>query len=176
MLKMWAIAPTYLDTRMLLDMWSAGLRLLSIISGQGKMTSDEERYYLGYPMYQKLMQQPLPKIFLGQYLAQVGEELILRRNVEVDMTPIRDLQATPGREQQRQKIAITTGQLEYEKEFLLKRTKKEDPLRMQSLKSSKLHAFKNMDVQAGYVASNECEYIQRYCKLGNDKGFYSYHN
>lgn len=180
MLKMWVIAPTYLDNRMLQDMWVYGLRLLDIISGSGQMTTEEQRYYLGYPMYQKLIQLALPKIFLGQYLGQVAEELKLRRGIEIDVTPIRNLQVTPGKEQDRVKIVVPEGQLEYEKEFLLKRLSKEEPLRASNLRSralkDKLYAFKNIDIQPGYVGSVECTYIQQYCRLSSDRGYFSYHH
>lgn len=124
-MRLWSIHPEYLDTKGLVALWREALLAKKVLEGKTegyKKHSQLERF--------KSSENALNCI--NFYLSEVCNEA-LKRRYSFDRTKI-DLHCKPCR------ISVTEGQLEYEREHLLKKLATRDMERYNNLIS--LHKFR----------------------------------
>ncbi|MRT92705.1 pyrimidine dimer DNA glycosylase/endonuclease V [Ancylomarina sp. 16SWW S1-10-2] len=110
-MRIWSLHPKYLDAKGLVALWRETLLAKNVLQGNTKG-------YKNHPQLIRFKATDNPLDRINQYLAEVYEEA-LRRNYNFNRSKI-DWQFTAS------KIAVTDGQIQYEKEHLLKKLEVRD--------------------------------------------------
>lgn len=114
-MRLWSLHPCYLDTKGLLAVWREGLLARAVLS-------EDTRGYRSHPQLARFKEQADPLQALDYYLEVICKEADGRGyhfNVE---------KFIPGL--QPEKIAVTEGQIAFEKEHLKKKLLSRDPSRL----------------------------------------------
>ncbi len=121
-MRLWSLHPKYLDTKGLLAVWREGLLAKHVLEGK-------TRGYQNHPQLERFKQQKNPVEAISQYLAEVlGESE--RRGYHFDATKV-------VKPKQTITISVTRGQIDYEKEHLLKKLDVRDPEAAERLRNTK---------------------------------------
>lgn len=133
-MRLWSIHPCYLDSKGLVALWREALLAQTVISGN-------TRGYRNHPQLKRFKNTPNPAGAIARYLAYVADEAD-RRNYKFNRSKIAGVHFTSI-------ISVSTSQIEYEFNHLLKKLIKRDPVLYQELKSCheiKIHPlFKKVD-------------------------------
>jgi hypothetical protein len=126
-MRIWSLHPQYLDAKGLVAQWRETLLAQKVLQG-------ETRGYRNHPQLLRFRQTRNPAGAVATYLRAVAAEA-KRRGYNFDETRI-----APRRFQG--KIPVTSGQLEYERQHLLRKLKVRDPelyRKMKKLGELELH-------------------------------------
>lgn len=113
-MRIWSVHPKYLDTKGLVALWRETLLAKHVLEGRTKG-------YLNHPQLDRFKQSDNPLGRINQYLATVYDEAI-NRGYNFDKGKINWNFETSA-------MIVTTGQIQYEKEHLLKKLNVRDPNR-----------------------------------------------
>jgi hypothetical protein len=119
-MRLWSLHPQYLDRQGLLALWREGLLALAVLQGK-------TRGYKNHPQLERFKGSPFPLEALGYYLRKVCREA-QARGYTFQVGKLGDLGQTKPRP-----IALTRGQLNYERTHLLAKLEKRAPQRARSL-------------------------------------------
>lgn len=113
-MRLWSLHPHYLDRQGLLALWRETLLAQKVLQGQ-------TQGYRFHPQLQRFRAQPDPVAAIGCYLVDVLEEAE-RRGYRFDRSKIATTREVPL-------LEVTTGQLRFEHEHLLRKLWARDPAR-----------------------------------------------
>jgi hypothetical protein len=113
-MRLWSLHPKYLDRQGLLGLWREGLLAQKVLKG-------ETKGYRSHPQLARFKQHPDPLQAIAHYLKAVQEEAA-RRGYNFDSRKINPLVAVS-------QIAVTKGQVAFERQHLLSKLEKRDPER-----------------------------------------------
>jgi len=113
-MRIWSIHPKYLDTKGLVALWRETLLARHVLEGKTKG-------YTNHPQLERFRKAKDPVASLNQYLVSVFEEAE-RRGYRFSREKI-----LPGTS--REKLTVTTGQMIFETEHLLRKLKQRDERR-----------------------------------------------
>lgn len=119
-MRLWSIHPRYLDAKGLTACWREGLLARKVLCGA-------TRGYRNHPQLERFRRKPDPVAALDAYLSAVWDEAILR-GYRFDRTKISDFGFVT-------RLAVTDGQLAFEREHLLRKLAVRDPSRYAVLKN-----------------------------------------
>ncbi len=119
-MRIWSLHPQYLDSKGLLAVWREGLLAKHVLEGKTKG-------YTSHPQLQRFKAAEFPALAISQYLSEIFREAE-RRGYHFDKTKI-DWDFEPI------SLTVTSGQLIYEKEHLLRKLEIRDPDKCAVLKS-----------------------------------------
>ena len=105
-MRLWSVHPEYLDVKGLVALWREALLAKKVLEGKTKG-------YKEHSQLERFKSSENPLNCINCYLSEVYNEA-LKRGYSFDRTKI-DLNCKPCR------ISVTEGQLEYEREHLLKK-------------------------------------------------------
>ncbi len=105
-MRLWSLHPRYLDPQGLVALWREGLLARAVLRG-------ETRGYRSHPQLERFQAQRSAVAAIDAYLHAVAEEAGVR-GYSFDRTKI-------GAARQRKPIIVTTGQLQYEWEHLMRK-------------------------------------------------------
>ena len=111
-MRLWSLHPRYLDSRGLVALWREGLLARAVLRG-------ETRGYRHHPQLERFQSQTAPRSAINSYLAAVHGEA-QARGYSFDRTkigPVRPVKPIP----------VTTEQLSYEWQHLLRKLAKRSP-------------------------------------------------
>jgi len=120
-MRLWSLHPRYLDSKGLVALWREGLLAQKVLLGR-------TRGYRHHPQLDRFKNTRNPVGAIASYLRCVVDEAD-RRGYHFDRSKI-------VRRNLRNKIIVTSGQLEYELAHLMRKLKRRDPVFYKSLKSS----------------------------------------
>jgi len=109
-MRIWSLHPKYFDTKGIVALWRETLLAKNVLAGKTKG-------YKNHPQLLRFKNTKNPLDAINQYLAEVHEEAT-RRNYNFDRKKI-DWNFKPTI------LTVTRGQIEYEKNHLLKNSKPE---------------------------------------------------
>ena len=113
-MRLWSVHPSLLDRRALVACWREGLLAQKVLLGQTKG-------YTRHPQLQRFRATSDPVLSVATYLHGVADEAD-RRGYNFDRTRLARQAST-----QPITLTVTTGQLRYEFEFLLRKVLDRDP-------------------------------------------------
>ena len=113
-MRLWSLHPRYLDRLGLLALWREALLAQKVLQGR-------TRGYRFHPQLQRFRTHPNPAAAIACYLAGVLEEAE-RRGYRFDRSKVGTVREVPV-------LEVTTGQLRFEHEHLLKKLRVRDPVR-----------------------------------------------
>src|SRR5690606_24884682 len=119
-MRIWSVHPKYLDTKGLVALWREKLLTKHVLEGRTKG-------YRNHPQLIRFKQSDHPLDRINQYLATVYEEAT-RRGYTFDKEKI-DWNFSSSL------MKVTSGQLQYEKEHLLRKLNVRDPQRSDLVKA-----------------------------------------
>lgn len=119
-MRIWSVRPKYLDTKGLVALWRETLLAKHVLEGRTKG-------YRNHPQLIRFKQSDHPLDRINQYLATVYEEAT-RRGYTFDKEKI-DWNFSSSL------MKVTSGQLQYEKEHLLRKLNVRDPQRSDLVKA-----------------------------------------
>lgn len=141
-MRLWSIHPKYLDPQGLVALWRETLLAQKVLAGKTKG-------YKHHPQLLRFKAQPEPLRFIGTYLHHIYLEAQKRR-YSFDETKIcKQLPLTS-----KKKIAVTSGQRNYEFEHLKRKLKTRSPdfyNKIKGVKKIQLHPLfcsKSGDIEA----------------------------
>jgi hypothetical protein len=111
-MRLWSLHPRYLDPQGLVALWREGLLARAVLRG-------ETRGYRRHPQLARFQSQASPKLAINSYLAAIHVEAHAR-GYAFDRTkvgPVRPVKAIP----------VTTEQISYEWQHLLRKLAKRSP-------------------------------------------------
>lgn len=120
-MRLWSIHPSYLDSRGLVALWREGLLAQNVLLGLTKG-------YTNHPQLARFNNAADPVGAIATYLEHVADEAD-RRGYRFDRSKIASKQA-------KNKIPVTSGQVEYEFQHLLTKLKNRDPSLYKRLKTT----------------------------------------
>ena len=120
-MRLWSIHPSYLDSRGLVALWREGLLAQNVLLGLTKG-------YTNHPQLARFNNAADPVGAIATYLEHVANEAD-RRGYLFDRSKIVSKQA-------KNKIPVTSGQVEYEFQHLLTKLKNRDPSLYKRLKTT----------------------------------------
>ena len=126
-MRLWSLHPEYLDTKGLVAAWREALLAQKVLKG-------ETTGYKNHPQLIRFKKSNDPMGAIGSFLNGIFMES-LNRGFHFDANKINSKRF-------KGKIKVTSGQLEYEFDHLIKKLRYRDPevfLRMQSIKEIKSH-------------------------------------
>ncbi len=126
-MRLWSIHPKYLDVKGLLALWRETLLAKKVLQGQTKG-------YKNHPQLLRFRQAESPLLSINFYLQEVWEEAC-RRGYNFDANKFEPVQSAP-------KLQVTSGQIAYEREHLLRKLAVRDLARakiLQGVASCQLH-------------------------------------
>lgn len=126
-MRLWSIHPRYLDTKGLVALWREGLLAQKVLQGA-------TRGYRKHPQLMRFRQTTNPLGAIASYLRAVATEAD-GRGYHFDRSRI-------ARHRYTGTIAVSSGQLRYEFEHLLRKLEQRDPdkqLELQKVKSITAH-------------------------------------
>lgn len=113
-MRLWSLHPQYLDAKGLVALWREALLAKNVL--EGKTTG-----YRSHPQLHRFRRSVLPIDGINQYLSEVYQES-LKRGYKFDREKI-DWNFTTTM------LPVTSGQMQYEREHLLKKLKMRDSQR-----------------------------------------------
>ena len=122
-MRLWSIHPKYLDAKGLVACWRESLLAKAVLSGKTKG-------YRHHPQLERFRSHPTPVGAINGYLYAILKES-LSRGYAFDRKKV-------GRVRSARKIAVTSGQAEYEFSHLKKKLQKRDRSKYVSLQSTHL--------------------------------------
>lgn len=128
-MRLWSLHPSYLDAKGLVALWREGLLAQNVLLGLSKG-------YINHPQLTRFKNTADPVGAIATYLGYVADEAD-RRGYHFDRSKIVN-------ERTENRIPVTTGQLKYEFEHLLKKLKNRDPSLYKRLKA--IHAIETHPV------------------------------
>ena len=121
-MRLWSISPSYLDSKGLVALWREGLLAQNVLAGN-------TRGYKNHPQLNRFKETSNPLGAIATYLRVVAIEAD-SRGYQFDKSKIMN-------KHYRSKIPVSSGQIEYEFEHLLRKLNTRDPKRYQSLKQAR---------------------------------------
>lgn len=106
-MRLWSIHPQYLDVKGLVALWREALLAKKVLEGKTKG-------YSKHPQLERFKRHPSPGLAINTYLLSIWEEAN-RRGYNFSKSKINE------NEQTAEKIAVTQGQIAYEKTHLEKK-------------------------------------------------------
>ncbi len=113
-MRLWSLHPQYLDAKGLVALWREALLAKNVL--EGKTTG-----YRSHPQLHRFRRSVLPIDGINQYLSEVYQESLIR-GYKFDREKI-DWNFTTTM------LPVTSGQMQYEREHLLKKLKMRDSQR-----------------------------------------------
>ena len=113
-MRLWSLHPQYLDAKGLVALWREALLAKNVL--EGKTTG-----YRSHPQLHRFRRSVLPIDGINQYLSEVYQESLIR-GYKFDREKL-DWNFTPSL------LPVTAGQMQYEREHLLKKLKIRDSQR-----------------------------------------------
>ena len=110
-LRIWSIHPKYLDAKGLVALWREGLLAQKVLKGK-------TQGYRNHPQLNRFKKTRDPIAAIGKYLYHIHKES-LKRDYKFDLKKISDYRS-------RMKINVSSGQVEFEIQHLLKKLKSRD--------------------------------------------------
>ena len=136
-MRIWSIHPKYLDTKGIVALWRETLLAKNVLEGNTKG-------YKNHPQLNRFKAEENPLEAINQYLAEVWDEAT-RRGYNFDRNKI-------DFDFQKIKIDVTTGQLQYEFNHLLKKLEQRDPERYKQFEKLKMvDCAEIFDVKEGEI-------------------------
>ena len=136
-MRIWSVHPKYLDAKGLVALWRETLLAKNVLEGNTKG-------YKNHPQLNRFKAVEKPLEAINQYLAEVWDEAT-RRGYNFDRTKI-------DFDFQKIKIDVTTGQLQYEFNHLLKKLEQRDPERYKQFEKLKMvDCAEIFDVKEGEI-------------------------
>ena len=114
-MRLWSLHPKYLDSKGLVALWREGLLAQKVLAGKTKG-------YRNHPQLARFRDRPRPLAAIGAYLEAVVAEAD-QRGYGFDRTKILERHGRGAL------IAVKRGQLRHEREHLLGKLERRDPLR-----------------------------------------------
>jgi hypothetical protein len=111
-LRIWSIHPKYLDPQGLVALWREALLAQAVLLGN-------TRGYRSHPQLARFSEQRSPVLAIGSYLTHVQAEATAR-GYRFDRERIAKTRKHRG-------IMVTTGQMEYEWEHLMRKLRERQP-------------------------------------------------
>ena len=122
-MRIWSIHPQYLDAKGLVALWREALLAKKVLEGKTKG-------YKNHPQLNRFKQIEYPVEVINQYLSEVYKEALKREyNFSKDKVSWNF---------RTNKLNVTKGQIEYEKNHLLNKLKKRDPMKYKEIKEKEL--------------------------------------
>ncbi len=141
-MRLWSLSPKYLDRQGLLAVWREALLAKKVLEGKTKG-------YRNHPQLERFKEQQYPLDHLNFYLQGIYEEA-LSRGYKFEKEKIGLLKKNI------EKIKVSTGQIKYEFEHLLKKLEVRDAKRFTELKKIlELEVHSLFKVEIGSVATWE---------------------
>jgi hypothetical protein len=141
-MRLWSLSPQYLDRQGLLAVWREGLLAKNVLAGKTKG-------YKNHPQLERFKKQKNSLDYINLYLQGIYEEA-LSRGYKFEKTKIGLLKKNI------EKIKVSTGQIKYEFEHLLKKLEQRDKKRFAELKELlELEVHSLFKVEVGEVATWE---------------------
>lgn len=122
-MRIWSLHPRYLDTKGLVALWRETLLAKNVLAGNTK-------WYKNHPQLLRFKNTENPLDAINQYLAEIYTEAS-RRNYNFDREKI-DWDFKPTI------LTVTQGQMEYEKNHLLKKLQTRDLEKFKEIKVSNI--------------------------------------
>ncbi|WP_313255338.1 pyrimidine dimer DNA glycosylase/endonuclease V [Empedobacter sp.] len=122
-MRIWSVHPKYLDAKGIVALWRETLLAKNVLEGNTKG-------YKNHPQLTRFKAIEKPLEAINQYLAEVWDEAT-RRGYNFDRNKI-DFDFTKF------KIEVTTGQMQYEFNHLLKKLEQRDPERFKQFENLKM--------------------------------------
>ena len=119
-MRIWSLHPKYLDTKGIVALWRETLLAKNVLEGNTKG-------YTNHPQLNRFKATENPVGAINQYLAEIWEEAT-RRGYNFNQTKI-DYTFNPIQ------MNVTSGQLDYEFQHLLKKLEVRDKERFEKLKN-----------------------------------------
>lgn len=136
-MRIWSVHPKYLDAKGLVALWRETLLAKNVLEGNTKG-------YKNHPQLNRFKAVEKPLEAINQYLAEVWDEAT-RRGYNFDRNKI-------DFDFQKIKIDVTTGQLQYEFNHLLKKLEQRDPERYKQFEKLKMvDCAEIFDVKEGEI-------------------------
>ena len=136
-MRIWSVHPKYLDAKGLVALWRETLLAKNVLEGNTKG-------YKNHPQLNRFKAEEKPLEAINQYLAEVWDEAT-RRGYNFDRNKI-------DFDFQKIKIDVTTGQLQYEFNHLLKKLEQRDPERYKQFEKLKMvDCAEIFDVKEGEI-------------------------
>lgn len=123
-MRLWSIHPKYLDTKGLIALWREGLLAKKVIEGKTKG-------YKKHPQLNRFRNHRKPIEAITSYLIEVYREAE-KRGYDFDKSKIINSKKT------KEKIPVTTEQVKFEFQHLLKKLKARDPQKYKEMKDLKI--------------------------------------
>ena len=117
-MRLWSLHPKYLDAKGLVALWREGLLAQAVLMGR-------TRGYKHHPQLQRFREHAKPIAAIRAYLQVVWDEAE-RRGYRFDRSKI-------GRQTTAPMICVTTGQMTFEYEHLVRKLRRRDPSRYVTL-------------------------------------------
>jgi hypothetical protein len=121
-MRLWSVHPRYLDTKGLLAVWREGLLAQKVLEGRTKG-------YTRHPQLDRFRASDRPLDAIRTYLAGIAAEAH-RRRYRFDAQKIGPAGSAP-------RIAVTSGQIDFERRHLLAKLAARDPNRRKKLAAEK---------------------------------------
>ena len=136
-MRIWSVHPKYLDAKGIVALWRETLLAKNVLEGNTKG-------YKNHPQLTRFKAIEKPLEAINQYLAEVWDEAT-RRGYNFDRNKI-------DFDFQKIKIDVTTGQLQYEFNHLLKKLEQRDPERYKQFEKLKMvDCAEIFDVKEGEI-------------------------
>ena len=136
-MRIWSVHPKYLDAKGIVALWRETLLAKNVLEGNTKG-------YKNHPQLNRFKAVEKPLEAINQYLAEVWDEAT-RRGYNFDRNKI-------DFDFQKIKIDVTTGQLQYEFNHLLKKLEQRDPERYKQFEKLKMvDCAEIFDVKEGEI-------------------------
>ncbi len=119
-MRLWSIHPDYLDTRGLVALWREGLLAQNVLLGK-------TRGYKNHPQLNRFMNARDPVAAIASYLTSVADEAD-RRGYHFNRRKILN-------KRMKGKMLVTSGQVKYEFDHLLRKLRKRRPDLYRQLKT-----------------------------------------
>ncbi len=121
-MRLWSLHPRYLDAKGLVALWREGLLAQAVLSGR-------TRGYRHHPQLVRFRHATRPQGYIAAYLRGVYEEAV-KRGFNFDISKVARAPKVP-------RLAVTTGQLEYEEAHLRAKLSKRAPSWLKQLPAAK---------------------------------------
>jgi hypothetical protein len=118
-MRLWSLSPSYLDTKGLIALWREALLARAVLQGR-------TRAYKHHPQLERFRRHRSPRRAIAAYLRHVYAEA-RKRGYSFDVRKVR----LQGRVKP---IPVTTGQVKYEAQHLLRKLKTRDPERFRAMR------------------------------------------
>ncbi|MDD2916239.1 MAG: pyrimidine dimer DNA glycosylase/endonuclease V [Candidatus Gracilibacteria bacterium] len=135
-MRLWSLHPSYLDRQGLLAVWREGLLAQKVLQNRTKG-------YKNHPQLIRFRAHPNPIGAIGYYLSEIVTEAT-KRGYVFDASKIEKCYPV-------QDIAVTTGQISYEKSHLRRKLLVRNPERIPLLESSPIRLHPSFSLIEGEI-------------------------